>query len=149
MTRIFQAVPDDIPTLVDFQCKMAKETEDLDLDPAIVRQGVTAVMEDPSKGTYYVAKDGNRIAGCLLTTPEWSEWRNGTVLWIQSVYIDHAYRKQGIFRSLYSFVQDLVHTSDELRGIRLYVEKTNVQAQHVYEAIGMDGDHYQLFEWMK
>jgi len=23
----------------------------------------------------------------LLTTFEWSDWRNGTILWIQSVYV--------------------------------------------------------------
>jgi len=33
-------------------------------------------------------------------------------------------------------------------GLRLYVEADNVYAQQVYEAMGMDGNHYRTFEWM-
>ncbi|OPZ57156.1 MAG: hypothetical protein BWY89_00846 [Bacteroidetes bacterium ADurb.BinA012] len=33
-------------------------------------------------------------------------------------------------------------------GLRLYVEADNVLAQQVYEAMGMDGNHYRTFKWM-
>jgi ribosomal protein S18 acetylase RimI-like enzyme len=34
-----------------------------------------------------------------------------------------------------------------LLGLRLYVEKDNINAQKVYERTGMDGEHYRMFEW--
>ncbi|MBL6446225.1 GNAT family N-acetyltransferase [Fulvivirga sp. 29W222] len=135
--------------IVDFQKKMASETEDLQLDEKQLKKGVEAVFEDFNKGIYYVAEDNNKVVACLLTTPEWSEWRNGTVVWIQSVYVRKDYRGKGIFKTMYNFIKQMVEREDDLKGIRLYVEKTNLSAQKVYQAIGMNGDHYQFFEWMK
>ena len=39
--------------------------------------------------------------------------------------------------------------SPDLRGLRLYVDGRNKAAQRVYERLGMDGEHYRVFEWMK
>ena len=83
-----------------------------------------------------------------MTTYEWSDWRNGTVLWIQSVYIDKAWRGKGIYKKMYEHIQMIVTKSDDLKGIRLYVDRTNKAAQQVYEKLGMNGEHYQVFEWM-
>ncbi|ELR72822.1 Acetyltransferase, GNAT family [Fulvivirga imtechensis AK7] len=139
----------ELDTIVNFQVKMARETEGLELDQKQLKKGVEAVFEDFNKGAYYVAEDSDRIVACLLTTPEWSEWRNGTVLWIQSVYVIEDYRGQGVFRTMYEHIKAMVEHDDDMKGIRLYVEKNNLSAQKVYKAIGMNGDHYQFFEWMK
>lgn len=139
----------DIQTIADYQVKMAWETEQLKLDPPTVELGVAAVFDDPSKGKYWLAEVNGEVAGCLLTVPEWSDWRNGTVLWIHSVYVKPEYRKHGVFRKLYSHLKTMVETSKDLRGLRLYVEKTNGPAQKVYESLGMSGEHYHLYEWLK
>lgn len=140
----------DIDTIADFQVKMAFETENgLKLDPPTVNKGVSAVMDDPSKGKYWLAEVDGNVIGCLLTVPEWSDWRNGTVLWIHSVYVDPNFRKHGAFKALYNHLKEMVQTSPELRGLRLYVDKSNARAQEVYQKLGMSDDHYSLFEWMK
>ena len=140
----------DIDTIADFQVKMAFETENgLKLDPPTVVKGVTAVMDDPSKGKYWLAEVDGQVVGCLLTVPEWSDWRNGTVLWIHSVYVHENFRKHGVYKALYAHLKTMVEESPDLRGLRLYVDKTNLKAQKVYEALGMSGEHYHLFEWMK
>ncbi len=139
----------DIDVIADFQVKMAFETEKMKLDPPTVQLGVSAVMDDPSKGKYWLAEIDGKVVGCLLTVPEWSDWRNGTVLWIHSVYVVPDYRKHGVFKALYQHLKNLVHGSREYRGLRLYVDKTNLNAQNVYEKLGMSCEHYQLFEWMK
>lgn len=139
----------ELDIIVDFQKKMAWETEALKLNEEQLRKGVEAVFEDFNKGVYYVAEENDEIIACLLTTPEWSEWRNGTVIWIQSVYVCENYRGKGVFRALYDFVKQMVKDDEHLKGIRLYVEKTNLSAQKVYQAIGMNGEHYHFFEWMK
>jgi ribosomal protein S18 acetylase RimI-like enzyme len=139
----------DIQIIADFQIQMALETENLKLDPAIVVKGVSAVFDDPAKGKYWLAEVDQQIVGCLLTVPEWSDWRNGTVLWIHSVYVSPSFRQKGIFQKLYNHLKTMVESSVEYRGLRLYVDKKNESAQLVYKKLGMSEDHYYLFEWLK
>lgn len=146
---IRQANVTDSASIVEFQLAMAKETEQLQLDEATVIKGVAAIFADSSKGIYYVAERDGKILGSLLTTFEWSDWRNGTVLWIQSVYVRPEFRKKSVFSKLYQHIQELVANRTDLRGIRLYADKTNTSAHGVYEHLGMTSEHYQMFEWMK
>lgn len=146
--EIHAASPQDAATIVDFQLRMARETEGLELDFDTVTRGVAAVFADPSKGTYWLAERGGRIAGCLLTF-EWSDWRDGTVLWIQSVYVPPEERGQRVYRALYEHLKRRVEGDPRLKGIRLYVDRRNAAAQQVYERLGMSREHYDLFEWLK
>jgi len=138
----------DIDTIVAFQLRLARETEDLRLDRASVAQGVRAVVDDAAKGRYWLAEEDGRVLGCLLTVPEWSDWRNGTVLWIHSLYVRPESRRRGVFRSLYRHLRRMVEEDDSLKGLRLYVNRRNAAAKKVYEAMGMDGQHYEMFEWL-
>src|SRR5579859_7767863 len=103
-----EATEKDIPSLLDFQLKMALETENITLEISALTMGVHRVFKDPSKGRYYVAEVDGEPAGCLMTTFEWSDWRNGTVLWIQSVYITKEHRGRGIYRAMYRHIRELV-----------------------------------------
>jgi len=139
----------DSPTIAGFQLKMAIETENLQLDTETVGKGVKAVFEKPELGQYFVAEKDGQIIASMLTTFEWSDWRNAQVWWLQSVYVIPEFRRQGIFKRMYDFVKILAESDANVGGIRLYVDKTNVRAQEVYKAVGMNGEHYQVFEWMK
>lgn len=144
-----QATPADAPEIVAFQIAMARETEAIDLDEEICTRGVAAVFADPSHGLYYIAEADGRILGSLMLTYEWSDWRNGVVWWIQSVYVRPEARAQGVYRGLYAHVQQLAQADANVRGIRLYVDERNTRAQQVYARLGMNGEHYRVFEWMK
>ena len=144
-----QAVPADAPVIVEFQLAMARETEDLALDLATCTRGVAAVFADEAKGRYFVAELDGQVVASLLITYEWSDWRNGVVWWIQSVYVRPAARGQRVYAGLYEHVKQFVAADPHIRGIRLYVDKRNARAQTVYTRLGMDGEHYQVFEWMK
>lgn len=146
---IRQAKQSDCDSIVRFQEEMALHTENLKLDHETVVSGVKAVLKDDSLGTYYIAEIGMEVAGALLTTYEWSDWRNGTVLWIQSVYVDSAHRKKGVYAALYNHIKSLVADNESLKGIRLYVDESNKTAREVYARLGMNGEHYRVFEWMK
>lgn len=138
----------DIETIVEFQLRLALETEDLRLDRATVAQGVRAAMADAAKGRYWLAEDDGQVVGCLLATAEWSDWRNGAVLWIQSLYVRPESRGRGVFRSLYARLRSTVEADDSLKGLRLYVNRENAAAKKVYEAMGMDSRHYEMYEWL-
>jgi GNAT superfamily N-acetyltransferase len=149
MINIRKARPGDSQRIVELQLQMAKETEGLELDRNTVIKGVRGVFDEPTRGTYWVVEEKGRVLGALLTIPEWSDWRNGTVLWIHSLYIVPEARKRGVFKKLYLNLKRQVEQSEELMGLRLYVDKQNKSAQQVYEKMGMNKDHYELYEWLK
>ena len=148
MISLRPATHEDSASIIDFQQMMALETENVKLDGKILAEGLSRLFEDPAKGKYYVAVDHGEVIGCLMTTFEWSEWRCGNVLWIQSVYIKPSHRGMGVFKKMYEYIKSMVTPESEYRGIRLYVDKTNAAAQKVYEKLGMNGEHYQVYEWM-
>lgn len=149
MVRIRLAQEEDKKTIAHFQEAMAQETENLILDKKLLISGVTAVFRDPAKGKYLVAEEETKIVGCLLLTPEWSDWRNKWVLWLQSVYVLPEFRRKKIFSLMYEFAKQIAERDPEIAGIRLYVDVSNERAANVYKAMGMNGDHYRVFEWMK
>ena len=149
MIEIHKAKPDDSERIVELQLKMAQETEGLELNKNVVSKGVRAVFQRPEHGTYWVAEENGEILGVLLAIPEWSDWRNGTVLWIHSLYVIADARRQGVFKKLFLNLKEQVQQSPELVGLRLYVDRQNKSAQKIYDKLGMNKDHYELYEWLK
>ena len=139
----------DAATIIDFNRLLAQESEGKALDPELLAPGVRAGLIDSNKGRYFIAEDAGAIAGQMGITYEWSDWRNGMVWWIQSVYVIPEARKQGLYAGLYEHIKNLVRADESVRGIRLYVDQRNTAAQQVYSRLGMNGEHYQVFEWMK
>ena len=144
--KIRIAQPADIDSLVDFNQKMALETEGKHLDNGVLRSGVETVFGDESKGFYVVADDAGSIVGGLMVTFEWSDWRNKWFWWIQSVYIVPEARGKGIYRQMYDFVKGKAKENGNVCGFRLYVEKDNLSAQGVYESVGMNSSAYLMYE---
>jgi ribosomal protein S18 acetylase RimI-like enzyme len=140
------ATVDDTESLVEFNQAMAQETEGKHLNAAVLQAGVSAVFSDDKKGFYVVAEDQNTIAGGLMVTYEWSDWRNAWFWWIQSVYILPEYRGRAIYSRLYDFVKAKAEENGNVCGFRLYVETANVNAQKVYEKVGMKASHYLMYE---
>jgi GNAT superfamily N-acetyltransferase len=147
--KIQKANKKDIDIIAKFQVEMAWETESYKLDSNTVVKGVEAVFNHDEYGQYYIAKLNDETIASLLTTYEWSDWRNARVLWIQSVFVKEKYRRQGVFSMFYSHIKKNALNNDNIGGIRLYVDKTNIPAQETYNKVGMNGEHYKLFEWMK
>jgi GNAT superfamily N-acetyltransferase len=145
--RIRSAEPGDLEALVAGNKALAEETESVHLDVDTLRDGLRAVLESRAPGRYWVAERDRRIVGQLLITFEWSDWRNRMVWWIQSVYVAPESRGQGIFRDLYDTARREAKAAGA-GGLRLYVNTTNTRAQQVYAAVGMNGDHYRVFEDM-
>ncbi|MGE5420601.1 MAG: N-acetyltransferase family protein [Chloroflexota bacterium] len=148
MINIRKAKPSDAETIIDFQQKMAWETERITLDPDILRKGVHAVFTNINCGQYWVAEDEGFVIASLLITYEWSDWRNSNVWWFQSVYVLPALRRQGIFRGMYLRIKNEAEKQG-VAGLRLYVETANYTAQQTYEALGMESKHYKMYEWLK
>ena len=147
--KVREAAKDDLNKIVEFQLSMANETEGIQLDKITVAKGVMAVINDNTKGQYYIAEINGTVVSSLLTTYEWSDWRNGTILWIQSVYVMPECRRIGVYRNMYSHIKNIVQKNNNLNGIRLYADKSNFAAHKTYLKLGMNQDHYLTFEWLK
>jgi GNAT superfamily N-acetyltransferase len=145
---IRKATPSEADIIIDFQQKMAWETEQMTLAPDIIKKGVNAVFQDHTKGQYWVAENESTIVASLLITYEWSDWRNSNVWWFQSVYVLPEFRRTGIFRSMFRHIKT-EGENEGIAGLRLYVETNNSGAQKTYEALGMQSLHYRMYEWMK
>ena len=144
--KVREATADDLTALAAFQQAMARETEGKSLDPELLRDGVSAVFRSPDKGFYLVAEAGGRVVGGLLVTYEWSDWRNATFWWIQSVYVDASWRRQGVYRTLHRHLFEAASSRDDVCGIRLYVDRNNQVAQKTYDSLGMTRSHYDMYE---
>jgi GNAT superfamily N-acetyltransferase len=149
MIKIREGKLGDLGRIVEFEVRMAAETEGLKLDKDVVAKGARGVFEEPSRGTYWVAEEDGEVIGVCLAILEWSDWRNGTVIWIHSLYVVPEARGRGVFKQLYEHLKNRVKESPGLIGLRLYVDKKNRRAQQVYEKLGMSKDHYDLYEWLK
>jgi ribosomal protein S18 acetylase RimI-like enzyme len=144
--RIRAGRADDADVIAEFNARLARETESLELDRVTVLAGVRAALADASKGRYFVATDGTgRVVGQLMLTREWSDWRNADIWWIMSVYVDAEFRGLGVFKSLYRHVEALAR-EEGAAALRLYVEKENAAAQRTYAKLGMSKTHYLLME---
>jgi ribosomal protein S18 acetylase RimI-like enzyme len=132
--------------LVQFNQALARETEGRELDPVTLHAGVRGLLARPQYGFYLVAESGGVVAGCLMVTFEWTDWRDGLFWWVQSVYVRPAHRGRGVYRALYEALKARAAALPEVRGCRLYVEQHNRAAQQVYARLGMKPAGYHVYE---
>ena len=144
--KIREATRHDLEFIIHANSELAAESEGQTLDPSLLRPGIEAVLKDPALGRYYLAEIGGRSVGQLLTTYEWSDWRNGLFLGIQSVYVLPEHRGTGVFRALFHHLWELGRTDARICGIRLYVDRNNVRAKEVYGRLGMHRSNYSVME---
>lgn len=144
--NIRQAAEPDAAKIVEFNRAMARETEDRELALETITLGVARILADAALGFYLVAEAEGTVIGCLMITYEWSDWRNGLFWWVQSVYVDPAWRGRGVYRTMYGEAKARARAMGGVCGFRLYVEENNAAAQETYRRQGMERTHYLMFE---
>ena len=146
--RIRPGHPSDWQRIAEFNTRLAWETEGKRLDPATINSGVQNLLANDRHGRYFVAVAQSQIVGQMMHTREWSDWRNGEVWWLQSVYVHQEFRRIGVFRKLYRHIEQMAEATPDVVGIRLYVERHNTKALDAYRALGMDDAGYTIMERM-
>lgn len=154
--QIRLATADDAVVLTDFNLRLAQETEEKSLDADKVLSGVRNGLKKGDEVQYLVAvvedhvaddhvADG-RIVGQLMLTREWSDWRDGWMYWLQSVYVVADFRGQGVFKLLLESAIDSLKLRDDVAGIRLYVEIENEVAIGTYKKMQFIDCGYKVME---
>jgi len=145
MIHCRRATIDDLEHLVDGNQSIARETEGVELSEAKLKPGIAAILDDQNKGIYWVAIIEEQVIGQILVTYEWSDWRNGQIWWIQSVYVWPEARRQGVFKALLDYVTHEARDHSVVE-LRLYADTTNQKAHSTYLNQGFTTGHYQVFE---
>ena len=140
------ASPDDIAVISEFNCCLAIETENKILDQHTVLNGVRRGLELGDEVQYFVAEDESGVIGQIMLTREWSDWRNGWMIWLQSVYVLPAKRGAGVFRMLFERSIETARLRVNPVCVRLYVEHENEIAMAAYRRLGFQNSGYQVME---
>jgi ribosomal protein S18 acetylase RimI-like enzyme len=143
--NIREANKGDLAILVQNNQALAEETEALLLDKDVLREGIEQALKR-EECHYFVAVIDDKVVGQTMITYEWSDWRNGIIWWIQSVYVLPAHRKQGIFRVLFKHIENLAKVNPQVKALRLYVMHNNNAGQDTYQSLGMNDSGYIVFE---
>jgi GNAT superfamily N-acetyltransferase len=136
----------DLEAIVGYNQRLAGETEGKTLDTAVISAGVRRGFANPQLCRYFVAEVDGRMAGTTMLTYELTDWRDGVIWWLQSVFIEPEHRRHGVFRAIYRHIEDLARAHPEVRGLRLYVHRDNARAMKTYESMGMEKAGYELYE---
>jgi len=144
--RVRPATVEDWQYVVDFNLRLALESEHLQLDVDTLTAGVRAALADAAKARYFLACRGPDVVGQLMHTYEWSDWRNGMIWWLQSVYVVPEHRGQGAFRALFEHLRAAAQADAGVVGLRLYVENENHRAREVYCRLGLAPGGYSVME---
>ena len=112
--KIRRATINDVSIIAEYNYNLAFETEDKKLDIDVLTRGVKSLIEDESKGVYYLCEIDGKVVGQIMYTFEWSDWRNGTFLWVQSVYVNKSNRGEGIFKALYHHVKNICDNDENM-----------------------------------
>lgn len=143
---IRSATSDDVAVITEYNCRLALETEDKTLDLGTVEAGVRRGLELGDEVQYFVAEDESGVIGQIMLTREWSDWRNGWMIWLQSVYVASEKRGAGVFRLLFERSVELTRLRCDAVCVRLYVEHENETAMETYRRLGFRDSGYLVME---
>ena len=145
------ATPNDVEFLFNFNQALALETENRHIPDNTLRAGISKAIEHGNRLKYWVACEVERPdnpIGQIAVSYEWSDWRNGWIWWLQSVYVSADWRQKGVFRALLNQVRASAETAGDVIGLRLYVEHENAPARATYSRMGFEQAGYEVLELM-
>ena len=140
------AHPSDAERIAEYNRLLALESEDKLLDANTLAAGVRRGLSHPELCRYFIATAGGKPVGTTMVTFELTDWRDGVLWWLQSVYVEPEFRRFGVFRAIYRFIESEARRHGEVRGLRLYVHRENQRAMRVYENVGMHKADYEVYE---
>ena len=143
--NIREASINDITILAQNNQALARETENIQLHNEILFAGVSNALQREDCH-YFVAELNGEVVGQTMITYEWSDWRNGVMWWIQSVYVKPEHRKKGVFRSLFKHIERLAKNNSDVKALRLYVMGNNLSGKITYKNLGMQDSGYIIYE---
>lgn len=136
----------DVDHIVGYNARLASESEGKAIDISTLTAGIRRGLAHPELCRYFIAEVDGKPVGTTMLTYELTDWRDGVLWWLQSVYVEPEFRRHGVFRAIYRHIESLAREHPDVRGLRLYVYHDNHRAKKTYENVGMTKAGYELYE---
>ena len=117
-------------------------------DEGTAREALEEFITDSSLGSIWLIETDGAPIGYVALTLCYSFEYHGRNAYIDELYIDAAYRGQGIGRQTLRFIEEECRRL-RVRAIHLEVERANVIGQALYAKFGFDDhDRYLMTKWV-
>ncbi len=135
MTIVEPAQLEDLPQLIDLLHLLFSQESDFQPDARKQRRALRMLLDSPSTGAIFVARQASRVVGMVSLLFTISTAEGGPACWLEDMIIHPACRHCGIGSQLLE--RAVAHArSRKIRRITLLTERTNGSAQRFYEAHG-------------
>ena len=94
------------------------------------------LMRSDEYALCYIFELDGEVAGYSLLAKTYSQEAGGKVLWIEEIYVLPSLRGRGIGNAFFNFI--LKSRPDDVKRIRLEVERENEGAVKLYKSFGFD-----------
>jgi ribosomal protein S18 acetylase RimI-like enzyme len=144
------AAPEDESALLRMMRNLAEqEPGAYFFDELVVREVLRKFLASPDLGQAWVFLDRETPVGYIVLTFGYSFEFHGRDSFIDELYIEPQYRRQGIGRRAMQFVEERAHELG-VNAIHLEVDQGNDPAAELYRRAGYD-DHarFLMTKWLK
>jgi len=132
--------------LVNSAVLMILDSEGREVERETTERGVRAVLDNPGRGYYVVAKVDDKFAGSLFVNNIYLDLTAGFIWWINCVHVREEFRQQGLYDLMYDFVRKKAESQDDVIALRLLVHPENEKAKHAYLRTGMSELPYLVYQ---
>lgn len=135
MTPVIQPpAPSDLDDLVRLlQGQYGEHAIELPVDA--LRAAVRAVLDDPGRGAFLVARAGGRAIGLAYLAFTWTLEHGGRTAWLEELFVDPEARTAGVGTALLRAALALARERGCV-AMDLEVEADHARAEHLYAREG-------------
>ena len=141
----FVTMPDHSAAADVLRMMQGLYAEDAALSPVdVARFPLTLVrlLTEPATGRIVLFMSGDTVCGYALLIPYWSNEFGGTLLFVDELFVDEAFRGQGIARSFLTFLAE--NRPFDAVALALEVSPRNMRARSLYEGVGFTHRHHTV-----
>lgn len=117
-----KATMNDVSDLAKYSCMLAKQIEQRDLCPISLQESYSRIISDESLGLIFVCveRGSSEFAGYCYASKEWSNWRNGIVLWVELFIVEDHRGNGSALKPLYERLLSAAQNESDVCAIRGY-----------------------------
>ncbi|MBW4622219.1 MAG: GNAT family N-acetyltransferase [Cyanosarcina radialis HA8281-LM2] len=148
MEPVFQlASASNIETLIELMRELYAHDRS-PFEEQRARSALPLILGNDSYGQIYLMWVNAEIVGYLVVTFGFSLEYGGRDAFVDELYIQKKYRRQGIGKQALLFAEEICRDRG-IQALHLEVERQNTNAQAVYRKAGfVDHDRYLLTKWL-
>lgn len=143
MIKIRFATKDDLQEMIELY---VDNNPEYGRDKERLKEGLSALLDDPNKGYEIVAVSEGEIIGRIHIAKEWSVYRNAEFWMFENVYVSPSWRRKGVYTLMHEWIYSCAKADSNCCGLRFWALEDNLPARNAYHKMQMEGQIVELFE---